>query len=59
LTKKYFYIGLLALFAFWLLPSCKAKSCDASSGVVDVKGSKKPRKNIGLLSKKERRKRKW
>lgn len=43
---------------FTVLPSCKAKSCDVDNNVADGKSSRK-KKNMGLFSKKEMRRKRW
>lgn len=55
--------SLIVLMFFCLttvsMPACKAKSCDTANNVSDDGPSKKRKKNIGLFSKKERRRKKW
>lgn len=56
--KQLFLITLSALVVLTALPSCKAKSCDVDNNVADGKSSRK-KKNMGLFSKKEMRRKRW
>jgi hypothetical protein len=49
---------LMAFVVTTNLPACKAKSCDVDNNVADGKSSKK-KKNTGLFSKKEMRRKRW
>jgi hypothetical protein len=55
--KQFFILIVMALMstAFY---SCKAKTCDAANNVIEDKSSRKS-KNVGLFSKKERRRARW
>lgn len=55
---KYFLILIFSAYMLTTLQSCKAKTCDASNNVIEDKSSRKS-KNVGLFSKKERRKARW
>ncbi len=57
--KRFFYFFILAVGMSLILPACKAKSCDTSNNIDTETSSGKRKKNIGLFSKKEKRKKKW
>lgn len=50
--------SLILLVSVTSLPACKAKSCDVDNNVADGKSSRK-KKNMGLFSKKEMRRKRW
>ncbi|MCC6817324.1 MAG: hypothetical protein IT245_00310 [Bacteroidia bacterium] len=56
---KYTSLCLFALIISLSVPSCKAKSCDVDNNVADNGSSKRKKKNMGLFSKKENRRRHW
>jgi hypothetical protein len=55
---KQFFIFIFIAFMTTALQSCKAKTCDAANNVIEDKSSRKS-KNVGLFSKKERRRARW
>jgi hypothetical protein len=55
---KQFLILIVIAFMTTAFYSCKAKTCDAANNVIEDKSSRKS-KNVGLFSKKERRRARW
>jgi len=49
---------MMAMMVATVTPACKAKSCDVDNNVADGK-SKRKKKNVGLFSKKELRRKRW
>ncbi len=56
--KKYVLYTMMAMMVATVTPACKAKSCDVDNNVADGK-SKRKKKNVGLFSKKELRRKRW
>jgi len=56
--KKLAIYTLMGCVLTATLPACKAKSCDVDNNVADGKSSRK-KKNMGLFSKKEMRRKRW
>ena len=56
--KQLAVYAMMALLVTTALPACKAKSCDVDNNVADGKSSRK-KKNMGLFSKKEMRRKRW
>jgi hypothetical protein len=58
--KKFLGLVLISICVSAGLPSCRAKSCDTANNIDGDNGSaKRKKKDLGLFSKKEKRKKRW
>jgi hypothetical protein len=58
--RKFLVLMMISVCVSTGLPSCKAKSCDTANNIDgDNGGGKRKKKDLGLFSKKEKRRKKW
>jgi len=60
IRRTFWIFMMIFLVVSCVLPACKAKSCDTANNIDgDEGGAKRRKKNLGLFSKKEQRRKKW